>query len=49
MENTPQTNGKKAHSKPQDNAQWIFEAKEYKFMPQSKNSSQGRTESKREK
>lgn len=41
--------GEKVHGTLHGNAQQTFEAKEYKFMPQSKNGSQGRTESKREK
>ncbi len=47
----PQTNGRKAHGKPQGNAQQAFETKEYKFIPKNKNGSQAITEAqkKREK
>jgi hypothetical protein len=34
----PQTDGRKAHSKLQGNAQQAFETKEYKFIPKNKNS-----------
>lgn len=41
--------GRKVHSTLHGNAQQAFETKEYKFIPQSKNGSQGRTESKKRK